>query len=535
MKTHLDGLNRGRNKLRLESRRELISSLIDTELFSTRDFLNLLGVSSKSYNTVSRLRKEGKGFSLEELGRPELSEKDRRLIRDMFYENTHPSFNKQSLNRHKKLVPKRILNGPLRHIINISGLPYDRKTIRKYMPREVTFPRKQLGVCAICVRCAELIQELHRDFPQTQEGHSLEVHMHIYNKNLPNIRQLLKTRPKVKNKVNRKTVRNLKAIRQFQHHKQLIERNKRRESELKLKWPKGLVRFVADWKGGFVLGEGGPEGVSTDDDGNQTKGSAACFGGMLRFHNSLINGVEDCQSDSAENINFESELMEGNELVEPSGFLRKNYSDTRKCFISLLSMNPDHSSNTAIEYMGKLIEHPTFKEILSHPDVEIVEFKCDNASHFISGETLHYVVVDLPKILQTQLPNLKQVLYAPFTPRHGKTDLDRFFGWLTRHADIAKDHYKVQTIYDLKRAIKEGFDRSIIDRAAEKKKPILQAVEIHKLKRRAPKIEKKIFLPGLASIGAVSFLVFDKSIGNHVFADTIPECGYDLRDMISEI
>lgn len=99
------------------------------------------------------------------------------------------------------------------------------------------------------------------------------------------------------------------------------------------------------------------------------------------------------------------------------------------------------------------MEQPLIKEVFQNPGVEIVEFKCDNGSHFISGETLHYAVVTLPKLLKPTLPKLQQVLYAPFTPRHGKTDLDRFFGWLTRYLEVATDDYKVEDIEDLKQAL----------------------------------------------------------------------------------
>ena len=163
------------------------------------------------------------------------------------------------------------------------------------MPREVKFPYKQLGVCAIHVRCAELIQELHRDFPQTQAGKPLEIRMHTHNKQLPSLKQLHETMPKVSARVLRKTSSNLKAISQFEHHKKLTERNKARELELKRQWPKGLVRFVPDWKGGFELGGGGPQGVSTDEDGNQTKSNAACFGGMVRYHHTLFPNEEKPQ------------------------------------------------------------------------------------------------------------------------------------------------------------------------------------------------------------------------------------------------
>ena len=74
-------------------------------------------------------------------------------------------------------------------------------------------------------------------------------------------------------------------------------------------------------------------------------------------------------------------------------------------------MNPDHTSNSAIiEYMELLMEHPLIKEVLQNPGVEIVEFKSDNGSHFISGETLHYAVVTLPELLKPKLPKLQQVL-----------------------------------------------------------------------------------------------------------------------------
>ena len=118
-------------------------------------------------------------------------------------------------------------------------------------------PKQQLGVCAIHIRCAELIQELHRDFPQTQEGQPLEVRMHTHNKKLPTLRQLVKSRQKVSDRVRRKTRQNLKAISHLEQHKELTERNKKREFELKRNWPKRLVRFTPDWKGGFELGGGG--------------------------------------------------------------------------------------------------------------------------------------------------------------------------------------------------------------------------------------------------------------------------------------
>ena len=39
-------------------------------------------------------------------------------------------------------------------------------------------------------------------------------------------------------------------------------------------------------------------------------------------------------------------------------------------------------------------------------------------------------------------------------------------------------------------------------------------------------------MPGLGSVGGVSYIVFDNSIRNHVFADRDPKYGYDLRDRI---
>ena len=87
--------------------------------------------------------------------------------------------------------------------------------------------------------------------------------------------------------------------------------------------------------------------------------------------------------------------------------------------------------------------------------------------------------------------------------------MDRFFGWLTRYLEVATDDYKVEDIEDLIRALEEGFERSEIDRAADDKTPIAQGVIIHELKKLAPKIEKTIFLPGLGSVGGVSYIVFD--------------------------
>ena len=83
-------------------------------------------------------------------------------------------------------------------------------------------------------------------------------------------------------------------------------------------------------------------------------------------------------------------------------------------------------------------------------------------------------------------------MYAPFTPRHGKTDLDRFFGWLTRHHEVSKLNFKVKDLKDLKRALDEGFERSRVDRKAENKDPIIQSAIIHELKKKAPLIEKKV-------------------------------------------
>ena len=146
---------------------------------------------------------------------------------------------------------------------------------------------------------------------------------------------------------------------------------------------------------------------------------------------------------------------------------------------------------------------------------------------------MHYAVVDLPNLLQQQLPKLKQVLYAPFTPRHGKTDLDRFFGWLTKYLKTAQGKYKVNDIQDLKKALDEGCERSKVDRKAEGKHSIKQRIIIHELKDKAPLFEKRIDLPGLGSVGGVSFLTPDKSIRNHVFADVEPEYVRDLRDRIT--
>ena len=74
--------------------------------------------------------------------------------------------------------------------------------------------------------------------------------------------------------------------------------------------------------------------------------------------------------------------------------------------------------------------------------------------------------------------------------------------------------------------------RSDIDRAADNEPPIAQSVIIHELKKLAPKMEKIIFLPGLGSVDSVSYIAFDNSIRNQVFADRDPKYGYDLRDRI---
>ena len=218
--------------------------------------------------------------------------------------------------------------------------------------------------------------------------------MHTHNKQLPRL-ELYETMPNVSELVLRKTSSKLKAISQFEHHKKLTERNKARELELKRQWPKGLVRFVPDWKGGFELGGGGPQGVSTDVDGNQTKSNAACFGGMVRYHHTLFPNEEKPLLSTHHSYN--REVSEGNEFLKPSGYTQKSYGDTQTRFVAVLSMNPDHTSNSAIEYMELLMEQPLIKEVFQNPGVEIVEFKCDNGNHFISGETLHYAVVTLPK------------------------------------------------------------------------------------------------------------------------------------------
>ena len=97
----------------------------------------------------------------------------------------------------------------------------------------------------------------------------------------------------------------------------------------------------------------------------------------------------------------------------------------------------------------------------------------------------------------------------------------------------AKGKNKVNDIQDLKKALDEGCERSKVDRKAEGKHSIKQRIIIHKLKDKAPLFEKRIDLPGLASVGGVSFLTSDKSIRNHVFADIEPEYGRDLRDRIT--
>ena len=89
------------------------------------------------------------------------------------------------------------------------------------------------------------------------------------------------------------------------------------------------------------MGGGGPLGVSTDDDGNQAKSTAACFGGMLRYHNTLVTDEEKSQSEEkseledsdSESSELRSEFDEGNEMINRVGTLGRAMLTLRRALL----------------------------------------------------------------------------------------------------------------------------------------------------------------------------------------------------------
>ena len=79
-------------------------------------------------------------------------------------------------------------------------------------------------------------------------------------------------------------------------------------------------------------------------------------GGMVRYHHTLFPNEEKPELILHHNTYHNRAAVEGNDYLKPSGYTQKSYADTQTRFVAVLSMNTDHTSNSAIEYMELLME-----------------------------------------------------------------------------------------------------------------------------------------------------------------------------------
>ena len=165
----------------------------------------------------------------------------------------------------------------------------------RHKPKHVKLPRKQDGICCLHKRCSDLIAELHRDFPATNEEGPLKLHIHKPNSVLPTPDVIFASRMETfptrqrAQKVRHKTRVNLKVIEELEEHKKLYEREKKFENKLKRNWPAQLIRFT-HWRAPFTVGKGGAAGVETDTQVHDLS-NATCFGVFIRFHENLLNDL----------------------------------------------------------------------------------------------------------------------------------------------------------------------------------------------------------------------------------------------------
>ena len=97
-----------------------------------------------------------------------------------------------------------------------------------------------------------------------------------------------------------------------------------------------------------------------------------------------------------------------------------------------------------------ILKRQHFKaDILAADTVEVCH---DTASHFVNTESAAFVLDHIPK----KFKNLKKVLWIPFCPHHGKSDLDRFFGHVTRWLTAGESDCRIETMEIMLQALKEG-------------------------------------------------------------------------------
>ena len=100
--------------------------------------------------------------------------------------------------------------------------------------------------------------------------------------------------------------------------------------------------------------------------------------------------------------------------------------------------------------MEQIIKIPKIIDVIYN--AKNFEFKCDNGTHSVNTEILHWIMITLAEDFE----NLERLIFCPYIPHHGKTDLDRFFSWLAQHLKVKEGKMRVQNISILIEALEEG-------------------------------------------------------------------------------
>ena len=105
----------------------------------------------------------------------------------------------------------------------------------------------------------------------------------------------------------------------------------------------------------------------------------------------------------------------------------------------------------------------------------------DCASHFVNKEFAHLVLCKIRK----KFSNLKKVTLMPCCPHHGKTDLDRFFGHVSRWLKDAEGSAKIATPEIMLKGLQDGL---LLDHAKWEQK-------MSKLEEKISAVLKKVNFP----------------------------------------
>lgn len=198
--------------------------------------------------------------------------------------------------------------------------------------------------------------------------------------------------------------------------------------------------------------------------------------------------------------------------------------------VAILSESKSKTSYAAMAFIDRILKLPEVIEIMENEDYKKLEINFDNASHFVSGEHLHFWTVDIPK----RYEHFEEILFSPLAPHHGKTDLDRFFGNMKQSQTAYEYNNMTKSLKDLLNAYEAGKAHTNRIKELDGEEALKMHFLQYTLKRRG-QWKYKIELPNIQSTHAVTYLREDNTIRNHILPTIDPRKGKDISSTAVKI